>query len=27
MPEGAFRLLPGATQSDGFFIALIEKLA
>jgi 16S rRNA (cytosine967-C5)-methyltransferase len=26
-PEGALRLLPGALHTDGFFIALIEKIA
>ena len=26
-PEGFLRLLPGAFQTDGFFVALIEKLA
>jgi len=26
-PEGALRLLPGAVPTDGFFVALIEKLA
>jgi 16S rRNA (cytosine967-C5)-methyltransferase len=26
-PEGALRLLPGAFRSDGFFIALIERIA
>jgi 16S rRNA (cytosine967-C5)-methyltransferase len=25
-PEGALRLLPGALRSDGFFVALIEKI-
>jgi 16S rRNA C967 or C1407 C5-methylase (RsmB/RsmF family) len=26
-PEGALRLLPGALHTDGFFIALMEKIA
>jgi 16S rRNA (cytosine967-C5)-methyltransferase len=27
MPGGALRLVPGATHTDGFFMALIEELA
>jgi len=26
-PEGALRLLPGTFHTDGFFIALIERMA
>ena len=26
-PEGALRLLPGAFRSDGFFVALFERIA
>jgi 16S rRNA (cytosine967-C5)-methyltransferase len=26
-PEGALRLLPGALPTDGFYVALIEKIA
>jgi len=26
-PDGALRLLPGALPTDGFFVALLERLA